>query len=95
MPLGHPTPAPDSPARQQAAKVKMVRYITISSGTALRLSEKWRHFACTSVIITFFLYISILCWRALGPEPPLASHPPARVAIARLHTPSPRVTPPA
>ena len=43
VPRNHPTPAPDSPARQQAAEVKMAEYITISSGTAQRLSEKWRH----------------------------------------------------
>jgi hypothetical protein len=44
VPRDHPTPALDPPASQQVAKVKMVRYITISSGTAQRLSEKWRHF---------------------------------------------------
>ena len=53
------TPAPDSPARRRAAEVKMVEYITPSSGTAQRLSEKWRHFACTSDIITFCT--SLLC----------------------------------
>ena len=53
MPRDHPTPAPPPPARRQAAEVKMVGYITISSGTAQRLSEKWRNFACTSDIITF------------------------------------------
>ena len=31
----------------------MVGYIMISSGTAQWLSEKWRHYACTSVVITF------------------------------------------
>ena len=31
----------------------MVGYITIAHGTAQRLSEKWRHFACTSVVIIF------------------------------------------
>ena len=50
VPRNHPTPAPDSPARRQTAEVKMVGYITISSGTAQRLSEKWHHFACTSVV---------------------------------------------
>ena len=53
VPRDHPTPAPDSPARRQAAEVKMVGYITIAHGTAQRLSEKWRHCACTSVVITF------------------------------------------
>ena len=46
MPRDHPTPAPDSPARRQAAEVKMVGYITVAHGAAQRLSEKWRHFAC-------------------------------------------------
>ena len=59
MPRDHPTPAPDSPARRRAAEVKMAEYITTSSGTAQRLSEKWRHFACTSDIITFCT--SLLC----------------------------------
>ena len=59
MPRDHPTPAPDSPARRRAAEVKMVEYITTSSGTAQRLSEKWRHFACISDIITFCT--SLLC----------------------------------
>ena len=31
----------------------MVGCITIAHGIAQRLSEKWRHFACTSDIITF------------------------------------------
>ena len=31
----------------------MVGYITVAHGAAQRLSEKWRHFACTSVVITF------------------------------------------
>ena len=31
----------------------MVGYITIAHGTAQRLSEKWRHVACTSVVIIF------------------------------------------
>ena len=31
----------------------MVGYITIAHGIAQRLSEKWRHFACTSAVITF------------------------------------------
>ena len=53
MPRDHPTPAQDSPARRQAAEVKMARYITIAHGIAKRLSEKWRHFACTSVVINF------------------------------------------
>ena len=52
VPRNHPTPAPDSPARQQAAEVKMIGYITISSGIAPRLSENWRHVACTYVAIT-------------------------------------------
>ena len=46
MPQDHPTPAPDSPARRQAAEVKMVGYITVAHGAAQRLSEKWRHFVC-------------------------------------------------
>ena len=53
MPRNYPTPVPESLARQQAAEVKIVGYITISSGRAQRPSEKWRHFACKSVIITF------------------------------------------
>ena len=66
----HPTPAPDSPARQQAAEVKMVRYITISSGTAQRLSEKWRHFACTSAVITFCSSTSPFCVGVAGAKMP-------------------------
>ena len=31
----------------------MVGYITVAHGIAQRLSEKWRHRACTSVVITF------------------------------------------
>ena len=59
VPRDHPTPAPDSPARRRAAEVKMVGYITVAHGAAQRLSEKWRHFACTSDIITFCT--SLLC----------------------------------
>ena len=40
----------------------MVGYITTAHGIAQRLSEKWRHFACTLFVLTF-LYISSLCWR--------------------------------
>ena len=53
VPRDHPTPSPDSPTRQQAAEVKMVGYIVISSDTAQRLSDKWRRDACTSVVITY------------------------------------------
>ena len=31
----------------------MIGYITIRPGAAQRLSEKWRHFACTYVAIIF------------------------------------------
>ena len=48
--LTHPTPAPDSPSRRQAAKVKMVGYITLNSRHSTAAQEKWRHFACTSVV---------------------------------------------
>ena len=34
MPQNHPTPAPDSPARRQAAEVKMVGYITMAENQA-------------------------------------------------------------
>ena len=63
VPRDHPTPAPDSPARRQAAEVKMVGYITIAHGIAQRLSEKWRHFVC-ALLSSLFLYIFSLCWRA-------------------------------
>ena len=53
MPRNHPTPAPDSLARRQAAEVKMIGYITIAHSTAQRLSKKWRHFAWASVVIIF------------------------------------------
>ena len=42
----------------------MVGYITASSGTAQRLSEKRRHFACTSDIIIFVHLYFVLAWRA-------------------------------
>ena len=48
MPRDHPTPAPDPPARRQAAEVKMVGYITTAHGTAQRLSETWRHCSCSA-----------------------------------------------
>ena len=54
MPRDHPTPAPDSPARRQAAEVKMVGYIRIAHGIAQRQSEKWRHCACA-------LFSSLFC----------------------------------
>ena len=39
MPRNHPTPAPGSPARRQAAEVKMAKHITIACGIAKRLNE--------------------------------------------------------
>ena len=51
VPRNHPTLAPSSPARRQAAEVKVVECITIAHGIAQRLSEKWRHFACKSVVL--------------------------------------------
>ena len=56
VPRNHPTPAPGSPARRQAAEVKMVECITIVHGIAQRLSEKWRHFACIS-FVTIFVHL--------------------------------------
>ena len=53
VPRDHPTPAPDSPARRQAAEVKMVGYTTVAHGAAQRLSEKWRHFIC-KLLSSFF-----------------------------------------
>ena len=53
VPRDHPTPAADSPARRQAAEVKMVGCITIAHGIAQRLSEKRRHFASASFVINF------------------------------------------
>ena len=47
VPRDHPTPAPDSSARRQTAEAKMVGYMAIAHGIAQRLSEKWRHCACT------------------------------------------------
>ena len=41
------------PAPAGGCEVKMVGYITISSGTAQWLSKKWCHVACISVVITF------------------------------------------
>ena len=69
MPRDHPTPAPDSPARRRAAEVKMVEYITTAHGIAQRLSEKWRHFAGTSDIITFCT--SLFC---VGVCPRISQH---------------------
>ena len=45
----------------------MVGYITTAHGIAQRLNEKWRHCACTSVVITFctFLFcVGVACVRA-------------------------------
>ena len=62
MPRDHPTPAPDSPARRRAAEVKMVGYITTSSGTAQRLSEKWRHFVVHCLYSLFVHLLVVLAW---------------------------------
>ena len=45
-------------------RVQLTRYITIAHGTAQRLSEKWRHFACTSVLIIFVHLHFVLAWGA-------------------------------
>ena len=59
VPQNNPTPAPDSPARRQAAEVKMAGYITIAHDTAQRLSEKLRH---TFLYVTSPVFgTSLLC----------------------------------
>ena len=40
----------------------MVGYITIAHGTAQRLGEKWRRFACTSVVIIVVHLHFVLAW---------------------------------
>ena len=45
-------------------RVQLTRYITIAHGTAQRPSEKWRHFACTSVLIIFVHLYFVLAWGA-------------------------------
>ena len=71
VPRNHPTPAPDSPTRRQAAEVKMVGCITISPRHSTAAQEKWRHFACTSAVIIFCTSLfcagvpcGVMCWGA-------------------------------
>ena len=40
----------------------MVGYITTAHDMAQRISEKWRHCACTSVVITFCTSLFLLAW---------------------------------
>ena len=57
VPRNHPTPAPDSPARQQAAEVKMVGYITISSRHSTAAQREVASL-CLYICCHHFLYIS-------------------------------------
>ena len=89
VPRDHPTPAPGSPARRRAAEVKMVEYITIAHGSAQRISEKWRHVACTSVLITFCT--SPFCV-GVGSGARRSGCPPRHLPVLSLNS-TPRVRP--
>ena len=79
--IQHQLRTPWPTGSRQAAEVKMVGYITIAHhGTAQWLSEEWRHFACTSVVI--FFYISILCWHG-DPTMPDKRHVVVRSAAVQ------------
>ena len=79
VPRYHPTPAPDSPARRQAAEVKMVGYITIAHGVACSTAAE-REVAslclCT-VVITFCT--SPFCVGVASDNPHHHSPPATRV----------------
>ena len=61
----------------------MVGYITIAHGTAQRLSEKWRHVACTSAVITFCTSLHfVLAWADASFKSTMQARGTGRVALS-------------